>query len=330
MRISARNLRIGGASLIAVILVAGGYLLPGAQFPETKAVNAELTDELLASYVSKDTDGDGLPDWQEALYGTNLNVADTDGDGISDGEAVRQGLLTPTALASQLPNDPVGEEDIPGEPPTPDSFTDQFARTFFEAYMQASGGQPMSADAQQILMQRLLADFSARAGEALESSYTQVSVRTNANTSVQEYAASFERVLQSNDIDMGGETPLSLMQAVMENGSEPARQKLLALVNAETDTVQGLLAVSVPPALANEHLLAIRSTDSLAKATQHVVNYDKDPLGVMGAFIVYAPASRDFVDALRGIAIAVLTEGEPAPGTPGAYLVEVVRSVESL
>ncbi|MBI2483706.1 hypothetical protein HYV71_00795 [Candidatus Uhrbacteria bacterium] len=33
-----------------------------------------------------DTDGDGLPDEQEAQYGTNPNLFDTDGDGLSDRE----------------------------------------------------------------------------------------------------------------------------------------------------------------------------------------------------------------------------------------------------
>lgn len=39
----------------------------------------------------KDTDGDGLPDSVEAIYGTDPNNPDTDGDGYSDGAEVRTG-----------------------------------------------------------------------------------------------------------------------------------------------------------------------------------------------------------------------------------------------
>ncbi len=39
----------------------------------------------------KDTDGDGLPDSVEAIYGTNPNNPDTDGDGYNDGAEVRTG-----------------------------------------------------------------------------------------------------------------------------------------------------------------------------------------------------------------------------------------------
>ncbi len=45
------------------------------------------------SVTSSDTDGDGLSDYQEVfIYKTNPVKADTDGDGFSDGYEVRHGL----------------------------------------------------------------------------------------------------------------------------------------------------------------------------------------------------------------------------------------------
>lgn len=38
-----------------------------------------------------DMDGDGLYDWQENLYNTNIRIQDTDGDGVNDGEEVKNG-----------------------------------------------------------------------------------------------------------------------------------------------------------------------------------------------------------------------------------------------
>lgn len=311
-------------------MVVGGYVLPGFAFPETKAVNAELTDELLASYVSKDTDSDGLPDWQEALYGTDVSRADTDGDGISDGDAVRKGLLTPTALASQIPTDPIGEEDIPGEAATPGSMTDQFARSFFQAYIQESGGQPMTPEAQQALIERLLADFNARSAKALASSYTSLSIRTSASTSVQDYAAAVVRIMQENDPPGEQTDPLLLMQALMEKGDESARQKLSLLGKANGTVAKKLLTVSVPPVLADEHLQMIRSLDTLSKATMIMVNYEKDPVGVMGALGLYTPASQEFLSSIEGIATEIVRGGEPAAGTPEAFIVGIARTLQTL
>jgi len=40
--------------------------------------------EKLYEAKNRDSDGDGVPDWVEVLYGTNPNLPDTDGDGVND------------------------------------------------------------------------------------------------------------------------------------------------------------------------------------------------------------------------------------------------------
>ena len=47
--------------------------------------------KVLENKEQKDSDGDGLYDWQEVLYKTDLENKDTDGDGISDGDEVKNG-----------------------------------------------------------------------------------------------------------------------------------------------------------------------------------------------------------------------------------------------
>jgi hypothetical protein len=83
-----------------------------------KSITAYFTAELVTNGVPKwwlatnglpvsdagalaDTDGDGLPNWQEFQYQTNPNLADTDGDGYNDGLEVARGS-SPT-LASSIP-----------------------------------------------------------------------------------------------------------------------------------------------------------------------------------------------------------------------------------
>ncbi|MBD3330252.1 hypothetical protein GF354_01845, partial [Candidatus Peregrinibacteria bacterium] len=64
----------------------------------------EISDDQKLAYenISQDTDGDGLTDAVERIYGTDINSSDTDGDGISDLEEILE-----------LGTDPlVAEEDI--------------------------------------------------------------------------------------------------------------------------------------------------------------------------------------------------------------------------
>jgi hypothetical protein len=51
-----------------------------------------LTPSEIASLYNQDTEGDGLPDWQEAQLGTDPTLADSDSDGMPDGYEVANGL----------------------------------------------------------------------------------------------------------------------------------------------------------------------------------------------------------------------------------------------
>lgn len=50
----------------------------------------QMQFEALAALEQQDSDGDGLRDWEEALWGTDVNNPDSDGDGVMDGEQIRQ------------------------------------------------------------------------------------------------------------------------------------------------------------------------------------------------------------------------------------------------
>jgi hypothetical protein len=325
-QLSQRQMRIGGSVLIAVLMVAGAYIWPAVVLPHTKAVNAALTDDILASYVSKDSDSDGLPDWQEALYGTDPAKSDTDGDGITDGDAVRRGLLTPNALATQLPEDqPITDADIPGEAPASGSITEQFSRSFFQAYMQASGGQPLSQEAQAALIQRLLADFNARVAASLDSSYSAVSIHTDPTVSVSAYAESVEGALRANVVSEDANA-LILMGDLIQEDDASALPKLKKIASAYHGIASMLADTRVPPQLANHHLMLLQAFDSLGKSVDTVANYQKDPLAVLGALAVYTPAAAQMSNGFDGIATEILRSKEPATYEPGYVIVDIART----
>jgi hypothetical protein len=54
-------------------------------------VNASNANGSSNTNATVDSDGDGLTDKQEALYGTNASNVDTDGDGYTDGQEVQGG-----------------------------------------------------------------------------------------------------------------------------------------------------------------------------------------------------------------------------------------------
>ncbi|KKT19005.1 MAG: Thrombospondin type 3 repeat superfamily protein [Parcubacteria group bacterium GW2011_GWB1_43_8] len=59
------------------------------------------------SQLDKDSDGDGLKDWEELLWKTDSNKADTDGDGTNDNEEI---TLNRNPLKAG-PNDKISDKE---------------------------------------------------------------------------------------------------------------------------------------------------------------------------------------------------------------------------
>ncbi len=82
---------IGGLAIIAVIiLVVGGFIYLDKKGGGLSFLNNEDEFDSVKD-LYKDSDGDGLTDDLEELYGTDKNNTDTDGDGYSDYEEIEGG-----------------------------------------------------------------------------------------------------------------------------------------------------------------------------------------------------------------------------------------------
>jgi hypothetical protein len=107
---------------------------------ESNPENQYTADDPKPTLVLADSDGDGIPDWQEILiYGTDPHNPDSSGDGIPDGVAVANGLD---------PN--INYADNPGELPSgtdlsdfvPDYTLDSDGDGFADWYEIAKGTDP--------------------------------------------------------------------------------------------------------------------------------------------------------------------------------------------
>ncbi|OGD69584.1 hypothetical protein A3I18_02095 [Candidatus Campbellbacteria bacterium RIFCSPLOWO2_02_FULL_35_11] len=119
---------------LAIVLVGGFLLSKDKPFGEITFLTENKKENLLVSkevkgYSEKDTDGDGLMDWEEALWKTDINKVDTDGDGTSDNDEV----LARRDPAISGPGDILPEKT---EQTTEElTQTDILARNFFMGYL---------------------------------------------------------------------------------------------------------------------------------------------------------------------------------------------------
>jgi len=79
---------VGGAAVIvfAVIWFQPDTTLP-VSTPKTET-SETIPEKSVVGTLPTDTDNDGIPDFEESLWGTDMNNPDSDGDGTRDGEEV--------------------------------------------------------------------------------------------------------------------------------------------------------------------------------------------------------------------------------------------------
>ena len=312
------------ALLISASFIAAGYVL-SSPFDALRA-NAVSTEELLRDYAKKDTDSDGLPDWQEELYGADPKDAHSLDPVLSDKEAVDQGAVAPR-FVSEAPVEtrPSPESYFDGEPgPAAGSYTEEFARRFFEVYMTAGGGD-LDQGTEQRILDGLITEFAAKASARFASSYTSQSVRTSASVSLPAYVTSVETIMLTHQVEDEGNDPVLLIQAYVEQGDASARTKLIALSAAYTAIASDLVRVEVPTVRASDHLALITVFDTLAKSTQSVAReYETDPVMTFGALAAIEPSLTILDTGFASLYTAfVATREAGVPNGTGAVLAEI-------
>lgn len=323
MHISSRNVRIIAALVIAVAMVSVSMWLTSAK---PQLASALSTDELLRAYVEQDTDGDGLPDWQEEVYGTDPANPESVREGITDAEAVAQGVVQPAFLSEEAP-DPITDADIPVDAPSANSLTERFSRQFIEEYFAAGGGKNVSEEEQARIIEGLITTFAREAESSLDSPYTQVSLRVQQSLEVSDYIGSIETFL-ANTLPADNSDMPALAKAYIERSDEDAKNRLLVLSDVYGSVARGLLSLPVPSELVNEHLQLLRAYDRVSKAGVTLATYEEDPIAALGALSVFIPAQRDVIDAFKAFALEILKEGEVSEGEPGYLTVEFARTQE--
>src|SRR2546423_718695 len=103
-------------TFVACLIALGGIGFSINYKPSPKKIISNSNNLIAANTVGieqnlldKDSDNDGLKDWEETLWKTDPHNPDTDGDGTPDGQEVKEGR-NPSVKG---PNDKLDKNQIP-------------------------------------------------------------------------------------------------------------------------------------------------------------------------------------------------------------------------
>jgi len=324
------------ATACAIALIGGAYALAqSAAHPPSAEASTETA--LLQAIATKDSDGDGLTDWEEAIYGTDPHNPDSKNLGMTDSQAVAKGLVIPKAIAdvadsASSATGPVINPDLPPAP-SDQTLTAAFAKNFFTIYMAAverTGGNLSESDQADVAEQSLAALSSSIVRAPDFKSASDIVVAGSGADAMRAFAAAAEAVMKANTAN-ANKSELQYLQNAAQDGDTSAIGHIASLAKAYRGSAAGLAQLPVPRELAAADLALVNALARLSQITSDFARVDSDPLATMLALQQYPKVVIAMVDAFIVIEKNYKAAGITlAKGTPGASFVSVVADIAAI
>ena len=316
---SARTLRIIGASLLALLMVGGSYLFSGPT-PWGRVAEAQSAEELLRAYAAKDSDTDGLPDWQESLYGTDPNNPESFQSGIKDGEAVAQGLVQPR-VAVRPEGESTDPSSIPGTAAAPASLTDRFAQTLLQQYLASRGENPPTQEEIVAFVKSGVADLATQSASA--DRYGNGDVVSSSGTLVA-YVAQLESAFARNTVQTSKNELSYFSDAV--DGDNGALAKISDVSDAYDNIARAVIATPVPPEARQAHLSIANALVHMSEISDDMAAMKSDPVRALMGIALYEQYARGLVGAFANLNGVLSARSVSVPeGSAGYYIVKTAR-----
>lgn len=333
------NWRITLATLFSLALVVGAFILArDASSPSVAQASTETA--LLKAIATKDSTGDGLPDWEKSLYGIPVNATTTDYFhlGMTDGEAVAKGLIVPKAIAditvatsSQSTSD-ITDGSLPPAP-ADNTLTAAFAKNFITLYMAAkeqNGGAPLSEDDISNISNEVMNSLTSSVTVAPDfKSASDIKISGSGSDALKTFAANAEAVFAANQSD-ATTSELNYLQDAVENGDTGAIPHIIGIAKEYRNSAAGLAVLPVPQELATDDLTLVNAMMRISEVTSDFARVNDDPLATMLALNQYPQAVLNMENAFIDIGNIYKTNNVSIQsGTPGYFFVNLINNMQA-
>jgi hypothetical protein len=306
--------------LVAVLILLAGIIIGGYLVLKSgRGTASELSDILNGNSLSlsgcepntndsnKDSDEDGLMDWQEIqLYKTDACKPDSDGDGYLDGEEVASGYdPAKKAPGDELPG------TMPKTPrPLPANLTEALRQKLTEQITQnkisgfdSTGNLLSQRELEEYPgIQRVVWEITQSAGQLFEPDPIdegQIKISAdNSRAAIEKYAAAAAAVIPATCNQTTGPDVAIFLNAMQNNDFS----ELDACLNAYKESYEKLKKLTVPSDLAPIHKEQLEIFSSFIKIYEGVKEINADPLKTNLALQKYQLLLEQIPDWLQRLA----------------------------
>jgi hypothetical protein len=230
--------------IIAVILVVQTNWFYNIFHKTPKSDKIDLTKTSIGDFTSKDSNGNGIPDWQERLWGLDPTVLYTDGK--SNEEIIKEKKLA------------LGIKDTTG----PANETDAIAQKLFSITTALSQNDNIDDSTLQGVADQLGSSVNV---DSISNKYSLKDIKTvPTNTvSLKAYYKAFQATMAKYDLN---QNDTAIIVQATETGDYSQLSQLDASAQVYNSLSSDLAAIKVPVGVAQYHLDIINSFSGVASS----------------------------------------------------------------
>lgn len=286
------------ALVAGIIIILGGYAI--SKYTSRPVSYEAPSDSLVAvtginsntSTTNADSDGDGLPDWQEALWKTDPYNPDSDGDGVLDGEEVR----TSHDPTKKGPNDAIVTSAGTSTSSTALTPTEKLSQDILKTYLQLkaqANGKPVTPASIQELLNRNQPKIIA-----IQYTHAQFKEGSDNQADIEAYGKTLTAIL-SNYVLTGQKNEMQILQQAQEQTDSALVKQLETRSDNYKKAVQALLVLLVPPSVLALHA-DLTNTISLMSEIVHAMSLlYTDPITSLTGIQQYTETQLIFANQLK-------------------------------
>ena len=276
--------------LLAIFLTKNGFPWRNVEvYKETEGLSYESA--LVGDLIKRDTDGDGVLDWEESLLGLDPTNTETTA-GTPD-------ITVANKLRAEESTDISTAEGAPEENLTE---TDKFSRELFSTVTALE----QSGSLDEITGQKMVDSLVNSIGNSAQRKiYTLADLNINNGTTIQRYNNALDEIYTKYPIENSVLAVLEKFIIDQNNVDVGALAGLNPIIGQNKKILAGLVKTSVPQYLAALHLNVINTLQGLTENLDDIKLYESDAIVALGGISKYQENAVKLESSLNNLAIAV-------------------------
>jgi hypothetical protein len=272
--------KIGIALILSVVVVSSAFALKYAHFGEGRSAQSDqliATTDAVKQSFEKDTDNDGLKDWEEGLYGTDPKNPDTKGTGLGDAKEVEK-------IKAQEAADAKGTTPATASTTATDRLSRELLTKYFEA---KKAGLDITPELSSRIAEEVLSkDYDVEL-PPFDDSVLNTSPSTDARF-IHTYGNSLASVILT-PLPENTSNELIILQEIIDQGT-PSEENIAdidKIIDRYTTMRDKLVSMIVPTGAKDGHAQIIQGLELIRNSVLGIKSLQTDPVGALPKIALY-------------------------------------------